>query len=186
MKTNKSVVELDLSSLDAAKQEEISKYFAAKGLNPVHKCGMSKDECKDVDCKTHGKKAAHTKEECTDKDCSEHGSKALGAGAAAEVSLKRADVISIVTETVEKTMEPVTKAIGDLADTVKSFLEAPARTVTQRRGTHVVGKDEESNKGAGGTSEKSARELAKEGDTRGAIERIRERPMHVAGQAQED
>ena len=142
--------------------------------------------------KAKGKKCMKSEAECDNEKCPEHGDKvksrkaakdddgkAAAAGANGEVALKRADVIEIVRAEVATANENTAKTLHEMALTLKAIAGQPVETNVRTR----VGNFSEVKKEKDGeVAEKSVEAMVKDGDTKGALMKIRTRPNFVNAQ----
>jgi hypothetical protein len=142
---------------------------ALDALKAKSKCMKSESECDSDSCPQHGDKVKSRKAKA-DAD------KNAAAGANGEVALKRADVIEIVRSTVGEELKPITEGLQAVADAVKAMGAQPVETNARTRvGNFTEVKKEKD----GEAAEKSVGAMVKDGDTKGAIMRIRERPNFI-------
>jgi hypothetical protein len=153
---------------------------------------LTKEECKAEDCDVHkkGKAAAacgKSESECTDEKCMTHkGKKTAAAGAGDGEALKRADVQSLIDnslgnrfaafqEKFEKDVAtPLSEQLKAIGETLAAIGAAPVPTSVKPRAVTLVGKDVEANRDAQ-DADKAIADDVKNGRTVSAVQRIRER-----------
>jgi hypothetical protein len=164
---------------------------------------LSKEDCKAEECDVHkkakaaadpdGEKCNKTAEECNDEKCMTHkGKKSAAAGANGDVALKRADVVSIVNDTMgtkltefktdfqREVVEPLSTQLKAIGDTMVALGEVKLPTrIVARPGTKAVSKDDEAIKEAE-DAQKAIEKEKKDGTTTSTILRIRENGQRVS------